>query len=262
MSEEAQTLYFQALKKHRQKEYLPAIELLRQALALDPEHCDSWEALGVLLEKTDQLDEAIEAMERLRDINPEEIMAHTNLSRFYMKKGWTERAEEAQGQARMLGWKQDLANPESSDFAQSEPEGSESNVAIASFLEDGTPSSPTATAGTPTVDPKELDDKIARFEAIVQVNGEDAMARLTLGKTLVQARRAPDAIGHLEKALEIQPEYSAVFVVLAQAYEDAGKLARAIKTLHSGIELAQKKGDLHPRNQMQEHLGRLTGSTT
>ena len=104
MSGEAQALYFQALRKHRDRDYPGAVALLEQALERDPQHCDAWEALGVVYEKMERLDDAIRAMEKLAEINPDEVMAHTNLSRFYMKKGWKEKAEEAQGRARLLGW--------------------------------------------------------------------------------------------------------------------------------------------------------------
>ena len=254
-AEQAQSLYFQALKKHRFKEYTEAVELLKQALELAPDHTDSWEALGVLYDKTDQLDKAIEAMERLRDLNPDEIMAHTNLSRFYMKKGWTEKAEEAQGKARLLGWKLDLANPQDSELSQAAAGPAEGGVAIASLLDGPGAPEPLKPAAP---DPQALQQKIQQFEAILSVNPDDSMALLTLGKTLLAADRPADAVQRLEHALEVQKDYSAAFVILAQAHEANGKLARAIKILKQGIDISTRKGDLHPRNQMQEHLAKLT----
>ena len=110
MQPEAEDLYFSGLKKHRNKDLDGAIEDLLAALAIEPEMADAWEALGVLYEKTDRLDDAIAATRKLLDVKPDEIMAHTNLSRFYMKLGDKEKAEEEQSQARVLGWKQELAS--------------------------------------------------------------------------------------------------------------------------------------------------------
>lgn len=256
MAETAQSLYVQALRKHRAKDYAGAVLLLEQAVAQEPALGDAWEALGVLYEKCDRLDDAIRAMERLRSLQPDSIMAHTNLSRFYMKKGWTERAEEAQGQARLLSWKQDLASaPATSDLspvAGTEPAAAPVEI---SQLLSGAPAAPAA----PAVDRLALERRIAQFQAVLSANPKDVMARLTLGKAYLQADRTEDAIRILEEALVLQGDYTAVYRVLGEAYERAGKLARAIKAYRRGIEIAEHKRDLDPRNEMQQRLARLVG---
>jgi tetratricopeptide (TPR) repeat protein len=259
MSETAQSLYLQALRKHRARDYAGAIALLEQALQLDPALGDAWEALGVLHEKCERLDDAIRAMERLRDLQPDSIMAHTNLSRFYMKKGWTERAEEAQGRARLLSWKQDLASgAPAGDLA---PVAGASPAAAPLEISSLLPDAAAARAAPgPELDREAVARRIAQFEAVLTANPGDAMARLTLGKAYLQAERAEDAIRVLEEALALQADYTAAYRVLGEAYERAGKLARAIKSYKRGIEIAEQKGDLHPRNEMQQRLAKLQGS--
>ncbi len=77
-----------------------AIKKLRTALLLDSHLEDAYEALGVILSKENQLDEAVELMEALARINPDSIMAYANLSVFYLEQGGgKEKAEEAKAQS-------------------------------------------------------------------------------------------------------------------------------------------------------------------
>jgi len=252
MSGEAARLYREGLRKHRDKDYDGAVRLLREAVAADPGLADAWEALGVLLEKTGDLDGAIQATERLLELDPDQIMGFANLSRFFMKKGWIEKAEEAQSRARLLGWKQDLGRaPGADDLVQVPDPSSTQGVVLAELVEH------TEHPAPPSPDPGMVQQRIDQFEAVLAMRPDDAMTHLSLGKVYLQAGRTADAIRVLERALELQEDYSAVFLVLGQAQEAAGQLARALKTWQKGVAVAEAKGDLHPRNHMKEALARF-----
>src|SRR3990167_7251798 len=106
--EEAERLYHESLALFRSGNLNQAICILKQVLTLKPDFPDALEALGVLYSKVDQLDHAIEMMERLVRVSPNHIMAHTNLSRFYVQKGMILEAEREQAEARRLSWKAEL----------------------------------------------------------------------------------------------------------------------------------------------------------
>ena len=255
---DAQELYVQALKKHRSQDYAAGVELLERAVELDPEHADAWEALGVLYDKVERLEEAIGAIERLLEISPDAIMGWTNLSRFRMKKGDIQGAEDAQAKARLLGWKQDLASggAGSGDFEQplrGGDSGPSAPVDIAGLANQA----PAAPAMPKKPEPEAIERRIAQFQAILETNPDDLLARLTLGKALLQAERFEEASTMLRELLDRDPERSAAYPLLGEAYEGLGKRARAMSTYEEGIAVAQRKGDLHPRNQMQEALERL-----
>ncbi|HIA10593.1 MAG TPA: aminomethyltransferase, partial [Flavobacteriales bacterium] len=55
------------------------------------------------------MDEAISLMKRLVEINPEEIMAHSNLSVYYMQQGRIEDAEREKGEATALQFEKAIA---------------------------------------------------------------------------------------------------------------------------------------------------------
>jgi tetratricopeptide (TPR) repeat protein len=271
MSDEAFDLYRQGLKLHRAKDYAGAVALLERAVAADPKLSDAWEALGVLYDKLDRVDDAIAATQRFAALMPDEVMAHTNLSRFFMKKGLKEKAEEEQGKARLLGWKQELASGGAHENAlqQAAPPPAETAPQIVALA--GAAPSPAAApataagalrAGGPAPlapDGAALQKKIEQFERLVALNRDDALSRFTLGRAYLEAGRAADAARVLEEALAAKADLTAAYVLLGEAYEKAGKIARALKTWTHGIELAQQKGDLHPRNQMQEHIRRVSG---
>jgi tetratricopeptide (TPR) repeat protein len=270
MADDPDQLYRDGLRLHRAKDYEGAARLLERAVAADPAHADAWEALGILRDKLGRLDEAIAAMEKLAALRPGGIMAHPNLTRLYMKKGLKERAEEEQGKARLLGWKQELAQggAKESELAQAAPAGEASAPAIVSMLGSARPLPPATAAQAVrdagdapplAADSAALTRKIAQFENLVAHNSKDALSRFTLGRAYLEAGRADEALRVLEELLALEPEHTAAHVQLGRACEAAGKLARAIKTYTRGIELAQRKGDLHPRNQMQERLAALTG---
>ncbi len=54
------------------------------------------------------MDAAIELTKRYIEKNPEDILAFTNLSMFYQKKGMVPEAEAAGAEARRLDWKRQL----------------------------------------------------------------------------------------------------------------------------------------------------------
>ena len=99
-----------------------AIAKAQQAIALNPQFPDALEALGIFYSKANRLDEAIETMKRLAQISPNHIMAHTNLSRFYVEKGMILEAEQEQAEARRLSWKAELQAQKTEEGKKKSPE--------------------------------------------------------------------------------------------------------------------------------------------
>lgn len=83
-----------------------AIAAYRRALEEDPELAIAWNALGMALARQGDLEAAIEAGRRLVEIEPDEPLSHTNLSRFYQMKGMIPEAEEEMAIATRLQAKQ------------------------------------------------------------------------------------------------------------------------------------------------------------
>ncbi len=90
-----------------------AIAVYRDALALDPGFADAWNGLAMALSQRGDHAEAIEAGKRLCELTPDDILAHTSLSRFYQAAGMVPEAEAEGAKARMLDWKRQLKEGES-----------------------------------------------------------------------------------------------------------------------------------------------------
>lgn len=90
-----------------------AVPLLREALALAPEHAAANHALLRALEDAGRLDEALVLVRELIARQPDDPLLLTRLSILLQKSGDVPGAEAASARARVLEWKRQLrAEPE------------------------------------------------------------------------------------------------------------------------------------------------------
>ena len=85
-----------------------AIAEYNRALELDPKFSDALHGLAQAYHAREDFDRTIEAARRILELNPDDILAWTTISRAYQRKGMVPEAEEAGNKARILGWKQQL----------------------------------------------------------------------------------------------------------------------------------------------------------
>lgn len=89
-----------------------AIAKYREAIAVDPDFADGWQGLALALNQLGRHPEAIEAAKRLCELTPDDVLAHTTLSRIYQAADMVPEAEAAGAQARILDWKRQLKEGE------------------------------------------------------------------------------------------------------------------------------------------------------
>lgn len=82
-----------------------AIARYREALAVDAGLSIAWNGLSLALAKRGDLDAAIEAAVKLVELEPDDPLSHTNLSRILMQKGLIPEAEDARARAMGLQMK-------------------------------------------------------------------------------------------------------------------------------------------------------------
>ena len=85
-----------------------AIGKYREAIALDPGYVDAWHGLAMAYNELGRHPEAIEAGKKLCELTPDDVLAHTSLSRFYQAANMVPEAEAEGAKARMLDWKRQL----------------------------------------------------------------------------------------------------------------------------------------------------------
>lgn len=232
--DEAKQLYNEALQvfaretesegeSEKQPEDSESVCLLREALSLDPLFEDAYEALGVILSKRGKLDEAIELMEYLAKLNPDSVMSHTNLSVFYVEKGWKEKAEDEKAISMSIRMKQ---------AAEQMAKEKQEAAAAAESQE-------------------ETKQRMEMFRQVLGIDSEDLLANYGLGDCLIALGDYAEATGYLKKAIEIKPTHSVAYLALGRAYEGLCDTEAAARTYERGIEIAAQRGDMEPLKKMQ-----------
>ena len=79
-----------------------AIEVLKGAIAADPEYIEAHRTIAMCYGKKKMLDEAVAAARRMIEIDPEDNLAYVSLSIFLQRQGKIPEAEEAMAKANAL----------------------------------------------------------------------------------------------------------------------------------------------------------------
>ena len=98
---------------------------------------------------------------------------------------------------------------------------------------------------------------ISNLEKLVSAGKESALLRFSLGNEYLKLREIWVAVFHLKRALDLDPNYSAAWKLLAVALEDAGIPNEALDTYRRGIEVAQQRGDQQAVKEMTVLARRL-----
>ncbi len=106
--QQAEDHYFAGIDLFGEGKLDEAIAEYNLALELDPKFSDALHGLAQAYHAKEDFDRTIDAARRILELEPEDILAWTTISRAYQRKGMIPQAEEAGNKARILGWKQQL----------------------------------------------------------------------------------------------------------------------------------------------------------
>jgi cytochrome c-type biogenesis protein CcmH/NrfG len=112
-ADEVQSLIEEATFDYTMGEHDAALAKLAQATAAAPEAFEAWHALAEINFSLRRFDDALAAGDRAHALRPGDLFINTTLSRIWMEKGDKSRAEHFGAQAKILSWKDQLKNPES-----------------------------------------------------------------------------------------------------------------------------------------------------
>src|SRR5262245_14242777 len=101
--------YKRGLAHYGKREYAEAMEAYRSALAERPDWSDCLQALGMAQMHAGMLEQALQTLERVTQLAPEDPLAFTSLSMCLQRLNRIPEAETAQSKARMLSWKAELS---------------------------------------------------------------------------------------------------------------------------------------------------------
>ncbi|HEY9774896.1 MAG TPA: tetratricopeptide repeat protein [Planktothrix sp.] len=233
LADKARGLYEEALQLYAKESETStssrAVELLEDALDMSPGLEDAYEALGVILSKRGRLDDAISLMRQLAELNSDSIMAHTNLSVFYMEKNLIEQAEEEK--AISMSIRMRIAARQ----ATLEKEQKEKK----------------------TEEREETLQRLEMFQQVIAIDAEDLLANYGVGSCFVALGEFSQAIPFLRKAIEVKPTHTVAYISLGEAYEGLGDVSQAVASYEKGIDVASARGDMTPLKEMQSRLAAL-----
>jgi tetratricopeptide (TPR) repeat protein len=104
----AEDRYYAALDLMAEGKLEAAVVAYRESLAADPAFTEAMHGLARALQDLQRYDEAIAVANKITEVDPDDVLAHTSLSVLYQKKGMIAEAEAEGAKARVLGWKQQL----------------------------------------------------------------------------------------------------------------------------------------------------------
>lgn len=225
----ANELYHLGVDEFQKAEIDSAMNFMKKAIEFDPQHVDAFESIGVILGRKEQYAEAIEWMDKLLQVKSNSVMAHTNKSLFLMKMGKIEEAEAEKA----------LATVKSFSMY-----GEEAKIKKA--LEE---------------EKKKKDEDILRrekmFLQVLEIDPEDTVALFGMGDIAFYRENFKEAVENLEKVVKFDEKYSAAYLLLGKSLEASGNLERAMLVYKKGIDVASKRGDMMPANDMQSRLNQL-----
>ena len=227
--DKASCYYHHGVELFQEGDESNAEKYILMAIEVDPGYEDPYESLGVLYGRQERFQEAIEYMKKLSELNQKSVMAHTNMSLYYMKIGEIEKAEDQKAQA---------------TIKQFEMYGEEADRKRRLAEEEKRKKD-------------ELEKREGMFRQVLEIDPEDTLANYGLGEIELEKARYSESIAHLEKAIEHKNNYSVAWLALGKAFMASGDKERALETFRKGIQVAGKNGDLMPANEMQRLLGEL-----
>ncbi|HIF50953.1 MAG TPA: tetratricopeptide repeat protein [Thiotrichaceae bacterium] len=98
---------------------------------------------------------------------------------------------------------------------------------------------------------------IGTFKNLLEKGNDNALLRYSLGNEYFKETDFEQAILHLEKAIEFNPDYSAAWKLYAKALSENTQINEAIIAYEKGINIAEKNGDIQAIKEMRVFLKRL-----
>jgi len=92
---------------------------------------------------------------------------------------------------------------------------------------------------------------------LLEKGPDNALLRLSIASAYLKEDQIGQALQHLEKAVELDPRYSAAWKLYGKTLLQQGEVGQAESVLVNGIKVATEKGDIQAAKEMEVFLKRL-----
>ena len=103
----------------------------------------------------------------------------------------------------------------------------------------------------------QLQDRIAQFRKMANDDPENELGHFRLGQLLIEAGEHDEAVKSFRRTLELSPQFSKVYQLLASSLLKLNRRDEAVRVLLEGFAVADERGDNMPRDEMAKMLGQL-----
>jgi Fe-S cluster biosynthesis and repair protein YggX len=109
----------------------------------------------------------------------------------------------------------------------------------------------------PETSMSQLQERIAQFRKMASDDPDNELGHFRLGQLFAEAGQYDDAIASYCKTLELSPQFSKVYQLLAGCLLKVGRKGEAVEILQNGWKVADERGDKMPRDEMGKMLKEL-----
>ena len=103
-----------------------------------------------------------------------------------------------------------------------------------------------------------MSDKIDTFLSMLESGNDSALLRYSLANEYLKINDIENARLSINKAVELQENYSAAWKLYGKILTAAGDLTAAVNVYEKGIEAAETNGDKQAVKEMQVFLKRIS----
>ena len=96
--------------------------------------------------------------------------------------------------------------------------------------------------------------RIEQFRKMASDDPGNALGHFSLGRELLNAGRAEEAVPSFERVIQIDPNLSRAYQLLGTALLRLDRRDEAISRLTEGLKIAHERGDVLPKNEMAKML--------
>ncbi len=231
------------------KQYDKAAEAYDSAVLIRPDDLDLLSNLGFAQLNAGLMDGAIETYNKMLEVDPVSYDANVHLGFVYQKAGDNEKAIAYYNKA-LEGTPGDVTTMGSLARLYAVSGDMESSVAmyneaIEATTDEAQKNQFRSKLGKSMIAAKQWDDAAVVYGALVESNPDNAANQFNLGISLTQGKKNAEAIPHLEKVIELSPDYIPAYQQLAGAYNEVGRYEAAVRTVQTALPLADEKAGLY-----------------
>ncbi|MCE9532020.1 MAG: Fe(2+)-trafficking protein [Planctomycetes bacterium] len=103
----------------------------------------------------------------------------------------------------------------------------------------------------------QLQERIAQFRKMASDDADNELGHFRLGQLLMEAQEYKEAIASFCRTLELSPQFSKVYQLLASCLLKVERKEEAVEILTNGWKIADERGDKMPRDEMGKMLKEL-----